>query len=63
MFSREAEAKAEQIANEIESHPAYKARQDLENGDEEAVFAAVVRPNQDNNYTVTFLLFAKILVC
>lgn len=38
------ESEAERIANEIENNPVYKDRIDLENGDEEDAFAAVVRP-------------------
>uniref|UniRef100_A0A1I8JU87 LsmAD domain-containing protein n=1 Tax=Anopheles funestus TaxID=62324 RepID=A0A1I8JU87_ANOFN len=42
------EQEAEKIANEIENNPVYKERIDIENGDEEAAFAAVVRPNSSN---------------
>lgn len=42
------ESEAERIANEIENNPIYKDRIDLENGDEESAFAAVVRPNDSS---------------
>lgn len=48
---RKQELEAERIANEIENNPATKERSELENGDEEAVFAAVVRPDDQNNST------------
>nr|XP_040218395.2 ataxin-2 homolog isoform X2 [Anopheles coluzzii] len=43
------EQEAEKIANEIENNPVYKERIDIENGDEEAAFAAVIRPNSNNS--------------
>lgn len=46
---RKQELEAERIANEIENNPTTKERLDLENGDEETVFAAVVRPEDQNS--------------
>lgn len=46
---RKQELEAERIANEIENNPQTKDRLDMENGDEEAAFAAVVRPTEEQN--------------
>lgn len=46
---RDAEAKAAKIASEIESNPTYKARIDVENGEEEEKYAAVVRPSSNES--------------
>jgi PAB1-binding protein PBP1 len=50
---RKQELEAERIANEIENNPQTKERLEVENGDEEAMFAAVVRPStgEDQNST------------
>uniref|UniRef100_A0A224YTY6 Ataxin-2 n=1 Tax=Rhipicephalus zambeziensis TaxID=60191 RepID=A0A224YTY6_9ACAR len=42
------EAKASKIAQEIESNPVFKKRIEVENGDEEDKYSAVVRPSGDN---------------
>lgn len=46
---RKQELEAERIANEIENNPVTQDRLDLENGDEESAFAAVVRPSDEQN--------------
>ncbi|CAH1393802.1 unnamed protein product [Nezara viridula] len=46
---KDAEAKAAKIANEIESNPNYKVRIDMENGEEEDKYAAVVRPSSSDS--------------
>lgn len=46
---RKQEQEAERIANEIENNPNTKERLDVENGDEEAAFAAVIRPSDETN--------------
>lgn len=56
---REAQAKAEQIANEIENQPMYRARIELENGDEETAYAAVIRPSQQQESNGKYIPPAK----
>lgn len=53
MDFRKQELEAERIANEIENNPTTKERLDLENGDEETVFAAVARPEDQNSNMIS----------
>lgn len=53
MDFRKQELEAERIANEIENNPTTKERLDLENGDEETVFAAVARPDDQNSNMIS----------
>jgi hypothetical protein len=48
MDFRRQEIEAERIANEIENNPKTQERLDVEDGDEEAAFAAVIRPEDSN---------------
>jgi ataxin 2/2L len=53
MDYRRQELEAERIANEIENNPKTQERLEVENGDEEAAFAAVIRPEDSNNSSST----------
>lgn len=48
MDFRRQEIEAERIANEIENNPKTQERLDVEDGDEEAAFSAVIRPEDSN---------------
>ena len=62
-FFRELEAKADALAKEIEGSSSNKLAIELENGDEEEAFSAVVRPGgqRGNNFLIKYLIIVSSL--